>query len=134
MIYRLHFDNSVYSRKQQMTAQSDSLPVLSRVFFQAFPFNLVINRGLKLVHIGAGLHYIKLHLHLFSPARPLRAPRTEHRTLHTAMSCVNAGQDAKRRLPPAPAHHQLHVGVGALRCPPVSSLSYFTLQCVLCPH
>ena len=68
VIFRLHFDNSVYTRKQQaVTAQSDSLPVPSRVFFQAFPFNLVINRGMKIMHIGVGLHCIMPELKVRLP-------------------------------------------------------------------
>uniref|UniRef100_A0A1I8GB62 guanylate cyclase n=1 Tax=Macrostomum lignano TaxID=282301 RepID=A0A1I8GB62_9PLAT len=45
-VMRLHFDNKSYE------ARDDHMPVPSEVFFEVFPFNIVFNRGLKVVKCG----------------------------------------------------------------------------------
>lgn len=122
VIFRLHFDNSVYTRKQQAaTMQNDSLPVPSRVFFQAFPFNLVINRGMKIMHIGSGLHCIMPELKVttshssFTCTQAVPYRTAPHSMLFSPLLCTwLAGQGAHGRLPPASTHHLLHLGICTL--------------------
>uniref|UniRef100_A0A1I8G3M0 guanylate cyclase n=1 Tax=Macrostomum lignano TaxID=282301 RepID=A0A1I8G3M0_9PLAT len=48
-IMRLHFHNTGYK------AVVDDFPVPSEVFFEVFPFNIVFNRGLEIIHAGDGI-------------------------------------------------------------------------------
>ncbi|VDP37021.1 unnamed protein product, partial [Schistosoma mattheei] len=48
-ILRLHFHNHSF------TEIDEELPVPAIVFFEAFPFNFVFNRGMKLLNIGRSM-------------------------------------------------------------------------------
>ncbi|GAA48937.1 guanylate cyclase soluble subunit beta [Clonorchis sinensis] len=48
-ILRLHFDNTSYVRP------AEKKPLPARVFFEAFPFNFVFDRGMKLVNVGRSM-------------------------------------------------------------------------------
>lgn len=48
-IMRLHFNNKNFIQIE------DSLPVPSEVFFEVFPFNIVFNRGMRVINCGRGM-------------------------------------------------------------------------------
>ncbi|OON18278.1 heme NO binding associated [Opisthorchis viverrini] len=48
-ILRLHFDNTSYVRP------AEKKPLPARVFFEAFPFNFVFDRGMKLINVGRSM-------------------------------------------------------------------------------
>lgn len=49
-IMRLHFNNLSFQKVE------DALPVPSEVFFEVFPFNIVFNRGMRIINVGQGMN------------------------------------------------------------------------------
>uniref|UniRef100_A0A1I8GYZ9 guanylate cyclase n=1 Tax=Macrostomum lignano TaxID=282301 RepID=A0A1I8GYZ9_9PLAT len=55
-IFRLHFNNIRFAIVSDRLFESSSLcTVPSEVFFEVFPFNIVFNRGMRILNIGRGL-------------------------------------------------------------------------------
>ncbi|KAF7259154.1 hypothetical protein EG68_03625 [Paragonimus skrjabini miyazakii] len=82
-ILRLHFNNKAFQ------AKAGDFLVPNRVFFETFPFNLVFNRGLILIHIGQSLRNALPELcgkrlnDVFSISRPLIELNWDSIMLHT---------------------------------------------------
>lgn len=53
----MHFDNCDYL-KAEPDEEHENLPVPSDLFFEVFPFNIVFNRGMKIINTGSGLQNI----------------------------------------------------------------------------
>ena len=54
---RLHFENKEFIREIH-EEDNDELPVPSELFFEVFPFNIVFNRGLRIINIGSGIQNV----------------------------------------------------------------------------